>query len=117
MNLFYGGNLKNNNNNHVNMQPTDPCHSVNCNKVTFSVANTEAPVGHVAVRMEDDRHDIPRRGELWRGGVTAKYPKEVPLILRYAIVDLDVVVSAAGVVLELKVVKGEEDGGTLCHHN
>lgn len=67
--------------------------------------------------MEDDGHDIPRRGELWRGDVTTKYPKEVPLILRYAIVDLDVVISTVGVVLQLKVMKGEEDGGTLCHHN
>lgn len=67
--------------------------------------------------MEDDGHDIPRRGELWRGDVTTKYPKEVPLILRYAIVDLDVVVSTVGVVLQLEVMKGEEDGGTLCHHN
>lgn len=90
---------------------------INCNKVTFSVTNTEAPVSHVAVWVEDDRHDIPRRGELWRGDVTAKYPKEVPLILRYAVVDLDVVVSTVGMVLELKVMEGEEDGGTLCHHN
>lgn len=67
--------------------------------------------------MEDDGHDIPGGGELWRGDVAAKYPKEVPLVLRYAVVDLDVVVSAVGVVLQLKVVKGEEDGGALRHHD
>ena len=66
--------------------------------------------------MENDGHDVPRRGELRRGDVTAKYPKEVPLVLRYAIVDFDVVISTVGMVLELKVVKGEEHGGTLCHH-
>lgn len=60
--------------------------------------------------MEDNRHDIPGRGELWWGDVTTKYPKEVPLVLRYAVVDLDVVIGAAGMVFELKVVKGEEDG-------
>lgn len=74
-------------------------------------------MSHVAVGVEDDRHDIPRRGELWRRDVTTEYPKEVPLILRYAVVDLDVVVRTVLVVLELKVLKGEEDGGTLCHHN
>lgn len=63
--------------------------------------------------MEDDRHDIPRRGKLRWGHVTAKYPKEVPLILRYAVVDLNVVVGAGGMVLQLKVVEGEENGGTL----
>lgn len=67
--------------------------------------------------MEDDRHDIPGRGELWRGDVAAECPQEVPLVLRYAVVDLDVVVRAAGVVLQLKVVEGEEDGGALCHHD
>lgn len=67
--------------------------------------------------MEDDGHDIPRRCKLWRGDVTTKCPKEVTLILRYAIVDLNVVISTAGMVLQLKVVKGEEDRGTLCHHN
>lgn len=67
--------------------------------------------------MEEDGHDIPGGGELGRGNVTAKRPQEVPLVLRYAIVDLDVVVSAAGMVLQLKVVKGEEDRGTLRHHD
>lgn len=66
--------------------------------------------------MEDDGHDVPRRGELrWRD-VTTECPKEVSFVLRYAIVDLDVVISTVGVVLQLKVVKGEEDGGALCHH-
>lgn len=67
--------------------------------------------------MEDDGHDIPRGGELWRGDVATKHPKEVPLVLRYAVVDLDVVICTVGVVLKFKVVKGEKDGGTLCHHN
>lgn len=67
--------------------------------------------------MEDDRHDIPRRGELWWGDITAKHPEEVALVLGHAVVDLDVVVGAAGVILQLKVVKGEVNGGTLCHHN
>lgn len=67
--------------------------------------------------MKDDRHDIPRRGKLrWRD-VATKCTKEVSLILRYAIIDFDVVVSTVGMVLQLKVVKGEEDRGTLCHHN
>lgn len=67
--------------------------------------------------MKDDGHDIPRRGELrWRD-VTTKCPKEVSLILRYAIIDFDVVVSTVGMVLQLKVVKGKEDRGTLCYHN
>lgn len=66
--------------------------------------------------MEDDGHDVPRGGELrWRD-VTTERPKEVSLVLRYAIVDLDVVISTVGVVLQLKGVKGEEDGGALCHH-
>ena len=60
--------------------------------------------------MEDDRHDIPGRGELWWGDIATKYPKEVPLVLRHAVVDLDVVVGAAGMVFQLEVVKGEEDG-------
>ncbi len=67
--------------------------------------------------MEDNGHDIPRGGELWRRDVPTEYPEEVPLVLRYAIVDLDVVVSTVGVVLQLEVVKGEEDGRTLCHYN
>lgn len=67
--------------------------------------------------MEDNGHDIPRRCELRRGDVTTKCPKEVPFILGYAIVDLDVVVSTVGMVLQLKVVKGEEDGGALGHNN
>lgn len=67
--------------------------------------------------MEDDRHDVPRRGELWWGDITAKHPEEVALVLGHAVVDLDVVVGAAGVILQIKVVKGEVNGGTLCHHN
>lgn len=59
--------------------------------------------------MEDNGHDIPGRSELRWGDVATKRAKEVPLILRYAIVDLDVVVSAVDMVLQLKVVKGEQD--------
>lgn len=69
------------------------------------------------VRVEDDGHDVPGGGELRWGDVAAKRPKEVPRVLRYAVVDLDVVVSAVGMVLQLKVVKGEQDGGALRHHN
>lgn len=85
--------------------------------VTFSVANAEAPVGHMPVGMEDDRHDVPRRGEPRRGDVAAKHPEEVALVLGHAVVDLDVVVGAAGVVLQLKVVEGEVNRGALGHHN
>lgn len=67
--------------------------------------------------MEDDRHDVPRRGELRRGDIAAKHPEEVALILGHAVVDLDVVEGAAGVVLQLKVVEGEVNGGALRHHN
>lgn len=67
--------------------------------------------------MEDNGHDIPRRGKLRWGNVTAKYPKEVPLVLRYAIVYFDIVISTAGMVLQLKMVEGEEDRGTLGHHD
>lgn len=67
--------------------------------------------------MEDDGHDIPRGGELRGGDVATKYPKEVPLILGYAVVYLDIVVSTASVVLQLKMVEGEEDGGALRHYN
>lgn len=67
--------------------------------------------------MEDDRHDVPRRGELGWGGIAAKHPKEVALVLGHAVVDPDVVVGAAGVILQLKVVKGELNGGALRHHD
>lgn len=67
--------------------------------------------------MEDDRHDIPRRGELRWGDIAAKHPEEVALVLSYAVVDLDVVVGAAGVVLQLEAVKGEVNGGALRYHN
>lgn len=67
--------------------------------------------------MEDNGHDIPRRGELRWGNVTTKCPKEVPLVLRYAIVYFDIVISTAGMVLQLKVVKGEDDRGALGHYN
>lgn len=67
--------------------------------------------------MEDDRHDIPGRGEPRRGDVAAKHPEEVALVLGHAVVDLDVVVGAAGVVLQLEAVKGEVNGGALRHHN
>lgn len=67
--------------------------------------------------MEDDGHDIPRRGELrWRD-VPTKCPEEVPFILRYAIVYFNVIISTACVVLQLKVVESEEDRGALCYHN
>lgn len=85
--------------------------------VTFSVANVEALVRHVAVRVEDNGHDIPGRRELGWGDVAAVCAQEVPLICRYAVVDLDVVVSAVGVVLQLEVVEGEEDGRALGHHD
>lgn len=85
--------------------------------VTFSVANTEAPVGHMTVWVEDDRHDIPRRGELRWEDIATKHPEEVALVLSHTIVDLDVVVGAAGVVFQLEVVKGEVNGGALWHHN
>lgn len=67
--------------------------------------------------MEDDGHDIPGGGELRWGYVTTKCPEEVPLILRYAIVDLDIVVRTAGMVLQFKVVESEEDRGALSHYN
>lgn len=67
--------------------------------------------------MEDDRHDVPRRGEPRWGDIAAKHPEEVALILGHAVVDLDVVVGAAGVVFQLKVVKGEVNGGAFRHHN
>lgn len=60
--------------------------------------------------MEDNRHDVPRGAELWRAHVATKRPQEVPFVLRDAVVDPDVVVCAAAVVLQLEVVKGEEDG-------
>lgn len=67
--------------------------------------------------MEDDGHDVPRRGELRRGDITTKCPKEVPFILRYAVVYFNVVISTADVVLQLKVVESEEDRGALCYHD
>lgn len=94
--------------------PVTSCHIV---WVTFSVANTESPLGHMAVWMEDDWHDVPRRGKLRRGDVSTKYPKEVSLIFRYAIVDLYVVVRAAGMVLQFKVVESKKDRRTLCYHD
>lgn len=85
--------------------------------VTFPVVNTEACVGHMAVGMEEDGHDIPRRGELWRRDVATISPKEVALILSYAVVDLYIVVGTVSMVLQLKVVKGQEDGGAFWHNN
>lgn len=71
----------------------------------------------MAVWVEDNRHDIPWGGEPWRAHVATKRPEEVPFVLWDAVVDLDVVVCAAVVVLQLKVVEGEEDGRTLGHHD
>lgn len=84
---------------------------------TFSVASTEAPEGHVTVRVEDQGHDVPRGGEPGRGGIPAEVPEEVPLILRYAVVYFDVVVGTAGVVLQLKVVEAEQNRGALWDHD
>lgn len=67
--------------------------------------------------MEDDRHDVPGGGELRRRDVAAEHPEEVPLVLGHAVVDLDVVVGAAGVALQLEVVEGEVNGGALRHHD
>lgn len=85
--------------------------------VTFTVAHGEAPLGHVAVRVEDDGHGVPGRGELRRGDVPTVGAKEVALIFGHAVVDLDVVVGTVGMELQLKVVEGEENGGALGHHN
>lgn len=74
-------------------------------------------MGHVAVRAEDDGHGVPGGGELGRGVVPAEGAQQVPLVLGHAVVDLDVVVGAAGVELQLKVVEGEENRGALGHHD
>lgn len=60
------------------------------------------------VRAEDDGHDVPGGGELWRGNVPAELPQHVALVLRDPVVNLDVVVVAVRMVLQLKVVEGQE---------
>lgn len=84
---------------------------------TFPVSHQEARMSHVPVGVEDNRHDVPRGAELRRRGVSAELSQEVPLILRDAIVDFDVVVGAVGVVLQLEVVERQKHGRTLGHHD
>lgn len=67
--------------------------------------------------MEDNGHDIPGGGKTRWGSVTTICSKKVALILRYAIVYFDVIISTGGVVLQLYVVKSEENRGALWYHN
>lgn len=71
----------------------------------------------MSVRVEDDGHDVPGRAELWRRHVPAEFPQQVPLVLGDAVVDLDVVVGAVCVELQLEVMEGQQHRGALRHHN
>lgn len=84
---------------------------------TFPVGGGEAALGHVAVGAEDDGHDVPGGGEGWRGAAAAEGAQEVALVPGSPVVDLEVVIGAGGVVLQLEVAEGEQDGGALGHHD
>lgn len=62
----------------------------------------------MAVRVEDDGHNIPRGAELGRGRVPTERSQEVPFVFGDAIVDFDVVIGAVGMILQFKVVKCEK---------
>lgn len=84
---------------------------------TFLVGSGEAALGHMPVGAEDDGHDMPGGGEGWRGAVAAEGAQEVALIPGSPVVDLEVVVGTGGMVLQLEVAEGEQDGGALGHHD
>lgn len=71
----------------------------------------------MAVGAEDDGHDVPGGGEGRRGAVATEGAQEVAPVAGGPVVDLEVVVGAGGVVLQLKVAEGEQDGGALGHHD
>lgn len=74
-------------------------------------------LGHVPVGAEDHGHDVPGRGEGWRGAVATEGAQEVAPVPGSPVVDLEVVVGAGVVVLQLEVAEGEQDGGALGHHD
>lgn len=84
---------------------------------TFAVGGSETTLGHVSVRVEDDSHDMPGGGEGWGGAVAAEGAQEVALVPGGPVVDLEVVIGAGSMVLQLKVAEGEQDGGALSHHD
>uniref|UniRef100_W5M601 Transcription elongation factor A (SII) N-terminal and central domain containing 2 n=1 Tax=Lepisosteus oculatus TaxID=7918 RepID=W5M601_LEPOC len=89
-----------------------------CFNNTIQEENTrEAAVCHVSIRAEDDGHDVPGRGERRRGVLPTERPQEVALVLGGPVVNLHVVVGTVGVVLQLEVVKRQQDGRALCHHD
>lgn len=97
-------------------RPTDAL-SLPSLPTTFPVGSGEAALGNVAVRAEDNGHDVPGGGEGWWRATTAEGAQEVALVPRSPVVDLEVVVGAGGVVLQLEVAEGEQDGGALGHHD
>lgn len=84
---------------------------------TFAVGSGEAMLGNVAVGAEDNGHDVPGGGEGWWRAATAESAQEVALVPGSPVVDLEVVVGAGGMVLQLEVAEGEQDGGALGHHD
>lgn len=84
---------------------------------TFVVGGGKATLGHMPVGAEDHSHDVPGRGKRWWGTAATEGAQEVALVPGCPIVDLEIVVSTGGVVLQLKVAEGEQDGGALGHHD
>lgn len=85
--------------------------------ITFVVGGSKATLGHMPVRAEDHSHDVPGRSKRWWGTAATEGAQKVALVPGCPIVDLEIIVSAGGVVLQLKVAEGEQDGGALGHHD
>lgn len=85
--------------------------------LAFLIACRKPWAGHMLVRVEDDRHDVPGGGEGWRARLPAEPSQQVPLVPRGSIVDLQEVEATAVVIFQVKGVESEQEGRALSCHN